>query len=139
LQNSSTIHIFSPEDAVCQREGCRHSKSDHIQNVPITVTAIPFDQHCNLCGCDNFQLFAIREIHTSLDTAGLNQQIEQLEKELVSSSKEISSLKKQLDIEKIEKKTLQGILTNLSLELDISNHVKRNLKNLVDKQENNNL
>ena len=75
----------------------------------------------------------------SLHTSELNQQIERLENELNKSAVENISLRKKLQRSKsknkkieTENEKLQHAIQLLTIELDIANSVKRNLKDMLD-------
>ena len=86
------------------------------------------------------QYFSKNSDQQSLQTSELNQQIERLENELNESVVENSSLRKKLkrsksknSKDKLEHEKLQHAMQLLRIELDIANSVKRNLKDMLDR------
>lgn len=120
------------DEAICQNESCRHKRTDHKRGLDF------HNEPCTACNCPSFQLLStnyLNQLSFNVNSTVLNQQIEQLEKELDASIKEIGSLKKKLKDEKTKNEELQRVVTELRLDLEIANHVKRNLKSLLDEKE----
>ena len=118
-------------DSACQNESCGHKRSDH------DTKSSNILRPCTKCNCVNFEIITISNLQNLTlvePRTTLNQQIEQLENELEESVKEIGILKKKLKKETSKKEEYQDMVKQLTIDLEIANSVKRNLKNIIDNQ-----
>ena len=140
--------------AICQNKLCGHSQNDHEKSLL---------SPCTMCDCLGFEIISTYNAmqhfknsdQWSLQTSELNRRIEELENELTESLTGYIALRKKLrrsksenekiksenekiksENEKIksENEKLQHDIHILTLELNIANSVKRNLKDRLDRK-----
>lgn len=131
----------------CKNPDCGHTNNEH----PLLNNSVHRD--CTVCGCTSYEFLTrlnplvsvgLESLTDNIQISNVNleKQVDKLEDELEKTLKEKRSLTKQLKSKttqikklKTKNKELEHRVGSLKIDLGIAEHVKQNLKHIVDSNE----